>query len=34
MKEDIVKTIFVKYLQGLGNSPKLKKKNVPGPDVL
>jgi hypothetical protein len=34
MKEDVVKTVFVKYLQSLGKSPKLKKKNVPGPDVV
>ena len=34
MKEDIVKTVFIKYLQNLGKTPKLRKKNVPGPDVI
>ena len=34
MKEDVVKTVFIKYLQNLGRSPVLRKKNVPGPDVI
>jgi hypothetical protein len=34
MEEDVVKNIFIKYLQSLGKSPKIKKKNVPGPDVI
>ena len=34
MKEDIVKAVFIKYLENLGKTPKLKKKNVPGPDVI
>lgn len=34
MKEDIVKAVFIKYLQNLGKAPKLRKKNIPGPDVI
>jgi hypothetical protein len=34
MKEDIVKAVFIKYLQNLGKAPKLRKKNVPGPDII
>lgn len=34
MKEDVVKTVFIKYLQNLGKSPKFRKKNVPGPDII
>jgi len=34
MKEDVVKAVFIKYLENLGKAPKFKKKNVPGPDVI
>jgi len=34
MKEDAVKEVFIKYLQNLGKTPLLRKKNVPGPDVI
>jgi hypothetical protein len=34
MKEDVVKAVFIKYLQNLGKTLKLRKKNVPGPDVI
>jgi len=34
MKEDLVKAVFIKYLKNLGKTPKPKKKNVPGPDVI
>jgi len=34
MKEDVVKEVFIKYLQNLGKTPLLRKKNVPGPDVI
>lgn len=34
MKEETVRAVFIKYLESLGKSPKIWKKNVPGPDVI
>jgi hypothetical protein len=34
MKEETVREVFVKYLKNLDKSPKIRKKNVPGPDVI
>jgi len=34
MKEETVRAVFVKYLKNLGKSPRILKKNVPGPDVI
>jgi hypothetical protein len=34
MKEETVREVFVKYLKNLNKSPKIRKKNVPGPDVI
>jgi hypothetical protein len=34
MKEEIVKAVFIKYLKNLDKTPKIRKKNVPGPDII
>jgi hypothetical protein len=34
MKEETVRAVFVKYLKNLDKSPKIRKKNVPGPDII
>ncbi|RLE78903.1 MAG: hypothetical protein DRJ52_09560 [Thermoprotei archaeon] len=34
MKEDVVRAVFLKYLQNLGKSPLVRKRNLPGPDVV
>lgn len=33
-ENDVVKTVFIKYLQNLGKTPKPRKRNIPGPDVI
>jgi hypothetical protein len=34
MKEETVRAVFIKYLKSLDKNPKIRKKNVPSPDVI
>lgn len=34
MKEETVRAVFIKFLKSLDKNPKVRKKNVPGPDVI